>query len=147
MFRTKTALVVLGLLVAATASASAQQRGGIALQRNSPGAVLSKIQSLQPGCPISETNVAVGTNRALGVGSTAQQQVTSNTSGGCRPLVSTQISAGVNLALAPGSAAGQSISAQSPSGLLSTTNFGRGVNIAAGRGSAAGQSISSLTGR
>ena len=147
MFRSKIALVALGLLAAATASASAQQQGGISLQRNSPGAVLNRIQSLQPGCPLSQTNVAVGTNRALGVGSTAQQQLVSNNSGACRPLVSTQIAAGVNLALAPGSAAGQSISAQSPSGLLSTTNFARGVNIAAGRGSAAGQSISSLTGR
>ncbi len=146
MFRTRTALVALGLLVAASASASAQQRGGITLQRNSPGAVLNKIDSLQSGCPLSQTNVAVGTNRALGFGSTAQQQLVANNSGACRPLVSTQITAGVNLALAPGSAAGQSISAQSPRGLLGTTNFARGVNIAAGHGSAAGQQIFSLTG-
>ena len=116
MLRTETALVVLGLLVAATGSAQAQQRGGISLQRNSPGAVLSRIESLQPGCPLSETNVAIGTNRALGFGSAAQQQLVANNSGACRPLVSTQIAAGVNLALGPASTAGQSISAQARAG-------------------------------
>jgi hypothetical protein len=146
MLPTKTALALL-CLIAATASASAQQRGGISLQRSSPQAVADRIQSLQPGCPVAQTNVAVGTNRALGTGSTAQQQLVANNGGACRPLVSTQIAAGVNLALAPGASAGQSIVAQSPRGLLGTTNFARGTNIAAGRGAAAGQQILGLTGR
>ena len=145
MFRAKTVLVALGLLAAASASAVAQDRGGVPL-RNGPGSVLGRVESLQPGCPLSQTNVAIGVNRAMARGATAQQQLVAN-GGSCRPLVTTQVAAGVNLALGPGSSAGQSIDAQSPRGLLGSTNYTRGVNIAAGRGSAAGQRIFSITGR
>jgi hypothetical protein len=145
MFRAKTALAALGLLAAASASAVAQDRGGVSL-RNSPGAVLNRVESLQPGCPLSQTNIAVGVNRAMARGATAQQNLVAN-GGTCRPLVSTQVAAGVNLALGQGSAADQSIDAHSPRGLLGTTNYARGVNIAAGRGSAATQRIFGTTGR
>ena len=95
---------------------------------------------------MSQTNVAIGVNRALAFGSTAQQQVVSK-GGSCRPLVSTQVAAGVNLALGGGFLRRPVDHAQSPGGLLGTTNFSRGVNIAGGRGSAATQRILGITGR
>lgn len=144
MFRATTALAALGFIVLTSAAASAQDRGGVRMR--DPGLVMDRIGSLQPGCPLSKTNVAVGINRALSVGSTAQQQLVSQDKG-CRPLVSTQITAGVNLALGRGSATDQSIDASSPRGLLATTNYARGVNVAAGARSAAGQRIFSQTGR
>src|SRR5947209_6337814 len=100
MFRATTAVAALGLLVAAAAPASAQDRGGVRMR--DPGSVAGRIESLQPGCPLSRTNVTVGVNRALTPGGQSQQQLVSS-GGGCRPLVSTQVTAGVNLALAPGS--------------------------------------------
>ncbi len=145
MFRANIALAARVLLAFVPASAMAQDRGGVPVH-NSPGAVMNKIESLQPGCPLSQTNTAIGVNRAMGRTATAQQQVTSN-SGPCRPLVSTQVGAGVNLALGQGSAADQSINAHSQHGLLGSTTVSRGVNVAGGRGSAASQGISGVTGR
>lgn len=145
MLGAKIALAALGLLAVAQAPAAAQERGGVALH-NSPGAVLDRVEQLQPGCPLSQTNVAIGVNRAMAGGAVAQQNVTGS-GGGCRPLVSTQVAAGVNLAVGRGASAGQTITAHSPSGLLATTSFARGVNIAAGRGAAATQGIFAATGR
>jgi len=142
--RNAIAAALLGVLAALPAAA--QDRGGVALHGGGPQAVLDRIQQLQPGCPLSQTNIAVGVNRAFGKGSFAGQQTVSKNAG-CRPLSSTQVTAGVNLALGAGSVADQSIAAQSPRGLLSTTNVARGVNIAAGRGSSATQGLLSVTGR
>jgi hypothetical protein len=139
-----TALAAAALCLAASAPTFAQQSGGVAVN-NSPGATLNKIEQLQPGCPVATTNVASGTNRALGRGSLAQQQVTSN-AGPCRPLVSTQIGAGVNVSLGQGATANQSISAHNQPGLLDSTTVSRGVNVAGGGGSSANQGITNITG-
>jgi hypothetical protein len=146
MSRATTALAAVGLLIAATGAAMAQDRGGVGMRRSSPEAVMDRIQSVDPGCKLSQTNVAIGVNRALNTGAAAQQQVTS-VNKGCRPLVSTQVAAGVNLSLGRNSVADQTIEARGPRGLLSTTNVARGANIAGGRGSLAGQRIISVTGR
>ena len=145
MVRANTTLAALALLATASSAAVAQERGGVPVHNN-PGVVLNKIESLQPGCPLSQTNTAVGVNRATGRGSTAQQQVVAN-SGPCRPLVSTQVGAGVNVATGQGSSADQSVSARNQGGLLGSTTVSRGVNVAAGRGSSANQGISNVTGR
>jgi hypothetical protein len=93
------------------------------------------------GCRLSQTNVVVGVNRALGFGSRAGQRVASVApSDGCRPLVSTGIVAGVNLGLGFGSTADQTVEGVIPQGSLATTTFTRGVNIA-GSAAAARQRI------
>ena len=126
--------------------AAAQDFGGVRLR--SPAAVLDRVeQASASGCRLSATSVTVGVNRATAAGSRASQQLGTDGSGGCRPLVSTQVTAGVNLALGRGSQAGQSIEARAPQGLLATTNVARGVNYAAGPRSAATQRILAQTGR
>jgi hypothetical protein len=126
--------------------AAAQDHGGVRLRGSD--AVLGQVENAsQSGCRLSQTNVTVGVNRALGVGSQARQQLGADGSSGCRPLVSTQVTTGVNLALGSRSSAQQSIDATGPQGLLTTTNLARGVNIAAGSHSSAGQRILSQTRR
>ena len=140
-----TAAVALALCAAAL-PAAAQEFGGVRLR--GPASVLDKIESVdRSGCRLSQTNVSVGVNRAFGTGSQARQQLGTDASGGCRPLVSTQVVAGVNLALGPRSQAEQSIDARSNRGLLATTDVTRGVNIAAGARSTANQRIFGQTGR
>lgn len=126
-----------------TLPALAQDRGGIQLGHQA--AMLGQIKSLSPGCPLAKTNMVVGTNRAIGSGSRANQSLSSMDSG-CRPLVSTQVVAGVNVAARNGSAANQTLSASAPQGLIATTNFTRGTNVAAGRNTMAQQRLQSLTG-
>jgi hypothetical protein len=126
MFRRTSALAALVLLAALPAAA--QDFGGVPLR--GPGAVLGQINSLGAGCPLSQTNVAIGVNRTLAAGALAQQRVASGASfGGCRPLVSTQVVAGANLAFGSDSVADQTLAATSPRGLLATTGFSRGVNL------------------
>ena len=154
MFRTTGfALAALAAVAAgsATGSATAQERGG--LRQRGPSATLDQIEANR-GCPLSNTSVTFGVNRAFGNGSTAQQQLgTLNTpggaagSGGCRPLVTTQVAGGVNLALGRGSSAGQTIEAQGQRGALATTTFSRGFNAAVGARSAASQRILNQVGR
>ena len=135
------ALLGLGVLPAA-----AQDLGGVRLR--GPEAVLNRVeQASASGCRLSTTSVTVGVNRATAAGSRASQQLGTDGSGGCRPLVSTQVTAGVNLALGRGSQADQSIEARSPRGLLATNTVARGVNYAAGSRSAATQRILAQTGR
>jgi hypothetical protein len=143
MFRPLPVAAVLALLCGAL-PAVAQDYGGVRL--GNQNTLLDEVEQRAPGCPLSQTNVLVGVNRATSTGATAQQQLGS-VRGGCRPLVSAQVVSGVNLALAPGSAATQSLTASSPKGLVATVNFGRGVNVAAGRSSAATQRILSQIGR
>jgi hypothetical protein len=143
MFRVLPAVAATVLLVGAL-PAMAQDFGGVRL--GSQGALLDQVEQRDPGCPLSQTNVVIGVNRAMTPGSFAQQRLGSAGSG-CRPLVSAQVVAGVNLALAPGSSADQSLAASSPRGLIGTVTFGRGVNYAVGRGSAATQNILSQIGR
>jgi hypothetical protein len=143
---TRSTLAAAALALCAALPAAAQDAGGVRLR--GPAAVLDRVESVgQSGCRLSATSVTVGVNRALATGSQARQQLATDGSGGCRPLVSTQVTAGVNLALGPRSTAEQSISASAPRGLLATTNFARGVNVAAGARSAAGQQILSRTGQ
>ena len=150
MFRTTGfALAALAAVAAwsATAPATAQERGGF--RPRGPSATLDQIEANR-GCPLSNTSVTFGVNRAFGNGSAAQQQLgTLNApgSGGCRPLVTTQVAAGVNLALGRGSSAGQTIEAQGQRGALATTTFSRGVNAAVGARSAASQRILNQVGR
>jgi hypothetical protein len=140
MFRST--FVLAALAFATAAPISAQELGGL-----HPFQAQAAFSSPAPGCRLSQTNVAVGVNRALASGSLARQRVVSNAgSGGCRPLVSTQIVAGVNLGLGSGSAAEQTIEAATVPGILATTNFNRGVNIAVGAQSAAQQRLLSQIG-
>lgn len=134
------------LTLCAALPATAQEYGGVRLR--GPASVLDRIESVdRTGCRLSQTSVTFGVNRAFGAGSQARQQLGTDGSGGCRPLVSTQVTAGVNLALGPRSRAEQSVESFAPRGLLATTNVARGVNVAAGARSAAGQRILSQTGR
>jgi hypothetical protein len=138
-------LAVLALLAALPAAA--QERGGVSLRN--PVSELNAIDANR-GCPLSQTSVTVGVNKATAAGSSAQQQLgTFGGSGpsGCRPLVSTQVVTGANLALGNGSSAGQSIAAKGPSGVLATTTFTRGANIGFGAFSTANQRILNQTGR
>ena len=150
MFRTTGfALAALAAVAAwsATGSATAQERGG--LRQRGPSATLDQIEANR-GCPLSNTSVTFGVNRAFGNGSTAQQQLGTlnpGSSSGCRPLVTTQVAAGVNLALGRGSSAGQTIEAQGQRGALATTTFSRGFNAAVGARSAASQRILNQVGR
>ncbi|CAH2602428.1 conserved exported protein of unknown function [Rhodovastum atsumiense] len=148
MFRAMTALVALGLLATPAPPATAQEAGGVRPRGIGMGPVttMERIGSLERGCPLSKTNVAVGVNRALATGAQARQQLVSQDTG-CRPLVSTQVTAGVNLGLGNGSVAEQSISARMPSGLLGSTNVVRGVNIGAGTRTAATQRLLGQIGR
>jgi len=141
------AALALGVLaLGAALPAAAQDLGGVRLR--GPATVLDRVESVgQSGCRLSATNVTVGVNRAIGAGSQARQQLGTDGSGGCRPLVSTQVTAGVNLALGSRSSAEQSIEASGPRGLLATTNLARGVNFAAGSRSQASQRILSRTGQ
>ena len=135
------ALLGLGALPAA-----AQDLGGVRLR--GPEAVLSRVeQASASGCRLSATSVTVGVNRATAAGARASQQLGTDGSGGCRPLVSTQVTAGVNLALGRGSQAEQSIETRAPRGLLATNTVARGVNYAAGTRSAATQRIIAQAGR
>ena len=135
---------VLALALLAAAPASAQEFGGVP-----QGRLLTTRQAGAPqagtGCRISQTNVVVGVNRALGFGSRAGQQVASisGAGGGCRPLVSTGIVAGVNLGLGFGSSADQTVEGVTPQGSLATTTFTRGVNVS-GATAAARQRILNL---
>ena len=143
---TRSILAAAALALCAALPAAAQDRGGVRLR--GPEAVLERVESLgQGGCRLSQTSVTLGVNRALGAGSQARQQLGTDGSGGCRPLVATQVTAGVNLALGPRSAAQQSVEASGPRGLLATTNLARGVNIAAGPRSAAAQRVVAQAGR
>ena len=150
MFRTTGfALAALAAVAAwsAPAAATAQERGG--LRPRGPSATLDQIEANR-GCPLSNTSVTFGVNRAFGNGSAAQQQLGTlnpGSSSGCRPLVTTQVAAGVNLALGRGSSAGQTIEAQGQRGALATTTFSRGVNAAVGARSAASQRILNQVGR
>jgi hypothetical protein len=143
MFRTP--LVILALVAAVPAAA--QERGGVHMR--DPTAILGQIDANR-GCPMSATSVTVGLNKATGVGSSAQQQLSTMGGGGpsgCRPLVSTQVVAGANLALGRGSSAGQTINAQGPRGVLATTTYTRGYNLGYGAFSSANQRILNQTGR
>ena len=154
MFRTTGfALAALAVVAAwpatglAIGPATAQERGG--LRQRGPSATLDQIEANR-GCPLSNTSVTFGVNRAFGNGSAAQQQLGTlnpGSSSGCRPLVTTQVAAGVNLALGRGSSAGQTIEAQGQRGALATTTFSRGVNAAVGARSAASQRILNQVGR
>lgn len=129
-----TAVLVLAL------TAAALDFGGVKLR--SPAAVLDRVkQASTGGSRLSSTSVTVGVNRATAAKSRASQQLSTDGSGGCRPLVGTQVTAGVNLALGRGSQADQSIKAQALRGLLATTSVARGVNYAAGSCSAATQRL------
>jgi hypothetical protein len=144
MFRATT-LALAALAAIASWPVAAQERGGLRLR--DPTAVLDQIDANR-GCPLSNTSVTVGVNRAFAPGSSAQQQLaTLGASGGCRPLVSTQAAVGVNLALGRGSSAGQSIDVQGPRGVLATNTYTRGVNYAAGARSAATHRILNMVGR
>jgi len=148
MSRRTSALAVLALLTAFPAAA--QEFGGVPLQN--PGrpfhardhSILGQIrQTLNSGCPLSQTNVVHGVNRSFGG---TQQQLIQQSSSGCRPLVSNQVVSGTNLALTRGSSADQTIEAQAPRGLLRTNNIVRGVNIGAGAHSSATQHLLGLIG-
>lgn len=142
----RSTLAAAALALCAALPAQAQDAGGIRLR--GPDAVLDRLDSFdRGGCRLSSTSVTLGVNRALNSGSQAQQQLATDGSGGCRPLVSTQAAVGVNLALGSRSRADQTIEATGPRGLLATNTLARGVNIAAGRQSGASQRILSQTGR
>ncbi len=141
----RVSLAVLSLLAALPAAA--QDRGGMPMNRTLT--TLEQIQSNR-GCPMSMTTVTVGVNKSLGMGSSAQQQLGTTTSGGssgCRPLVSTQVIAGANLALGRGSSAGQTVVGQGPSGVLATNLYTRGYNLGYGARSSATQRLFNMTGR
>lgn len=124
------AFVLAALALLAAGPVCAQEFPG-----GQPGRLLT-LRSASPGqlglggCRLSQTNVVVGVNRALGQGSRAGQRLGSIAPGGCQPLVSTGIVAGVNLGLGTGSTADQTVEAVTPRGTLATTTFTRGVNIA-----------------
>jgi hypothetical protein len=142
--RAQIAAAALALLAACPAAA--QDMGG--LRMRNPASVLDRVETVNAsGCRLSQTNVTVGVNRAFAPGSTARQNLVTDGSGGCRPLVSTQVTAGVNLALGPRSQAEQSIDQRGPRGLLATTNVVRGANVAAGARSSATQRLFGQTGR
>lgn len=134
----RVSLVVLAL--AAALPAAAQERGGIHMR--DPSTVLDQIDANR-GCPLSSTSVTVGVNKAMGVGSGAQQQLGTigGMPSGCRPLVSTQVVTGVNLGIGRGSTAGQSVMARGPQGVLDTTLYTRGYNLGYGAMSSANQRI------
>ena len=139
-------IAVAALALCAALPAAAQEAGGIRLR--GPAATLDRIEAVdQSGCRRSQTSVTVGVNRAFSPGSRAGQQLGTDNSGGCRPLVSTQVTAGVNLALGPRSQADQSIDARAPRGVLASTEVVRGANIAVGSRSSATQRILGVTGR
>ena len=150
MFRTTGfALAALAAVAAwsATAPATAQERGGF--RPRGPSATLDQIEANR-GCPLSNTSVTFGVNRAFGNGSAAQQQLGTlnpGSSSGCRPLVTTQVAAGVNLAFGRGSSASQTIEAKGQRGALATNTFSRGFNAAVGARSAASQRILNQVGR
>ena len=134
------AVLACGLALGGALPAVAQDAGGVRLRGQAD--VLDRLdQADRSGCRMSQTSVTVGVNRATARGAQARQQLVTDGTGGCRPLVSTQVTAGVNLAFGPRSQAEQSIDARAPRGLLATTNVARGVNLAAGSRSAAGQRI------
>jgi hypothetical protein len=137
---------VLALLAALPAAA--QDRGG--MHMNNAVNELGAIEANQ-GCPQSATSVTIGVNRAMGNGSSAQQQLGTFGSGGgsagCRPLVSTQVVTGANLALGRGSTAGQTITAQGMGGVLATNTYTRGYNLGYGAASSANQRLYNQTGR
>ena len=137
--------VFAALALFGTLPVSAQEVGGMPLR--GPMAQLDRIEQLRPGCPLSQTSVTVGVNKAVAARSQARQGLLTANTGGCRPLVSTQVVAGVNLGLGPASSAGQSIQAFGPRGLLATTTYTRGVNLAAGPRSAAQQQLLNQVGR
>ncbi len=141
----RTSLALLGLLAALPAVA--QERGGIGT--HGPGYALGQVQADESrGCPLSNTSVTFGVNKALGGNSSAQQQLqaTGGASSKCRPLVNTQVVAGVNLGLGTNANAGQVISAQGTRGRLATETYTRGYNTSYGTSSTAGQRLSNLTG-
>jgi hypothetical protein len=151
MFRTTGfALAALAAVAAwsATGPAAAQERGGPRLR--GPTTTLDQIEANR-GCPLSNTSVTFGVNRAFGTGSAAQQQLGTlaapGSGGGCRPLVTTQVAGGVNLALGRGASAGQTIEAMGQRGALATTTFSRGFNAAVGARSSASQRILNQVGR
>jgi hypothetical protein len=129
------------LVLCAALPAAAQDFGGVRLRNQA--SVLDRLESFDRsgGCRLSNTSVTVGINRALAPDSAARQQLLTDGSGGCRPLVSTQVTAGVNLALGPRSVAEQSIETRQPRGLLATNDVTRGFNIAAGARGAALQRL------
>jgi len=143
----KASLAAISLLAALPAAA--QEVGG--LHMRSGAAELGQIEAnSSSGCPMSSTSVTVGLNRAVGMGSSAQQQIGTMGGGGprgCRPLVSTQVVAGVNLALGNRSTAGQAITAQGPRGVLATDTYTRGYNLGYGAFSSANQRLINQTGR
>jgi hypothetical protein len=137
-------IVAAALALCAVLPAQAQDSGGVRLHGSA--AVLDRIDSFdRSNCRLSQTSVTVGVNRAAGAGSQARQQLATDSSGSCRPLVSTQAAVGVNLSLGSRSRADQSIEATGPAGLLSTTTLTRGVNIAAGARSQASLRLLSQT--
>lgn len=130
------------LALCAALPAAAQDFGGVRMRNQE--SVVDRLDSFsRSGCRLSQTSVTVGVNRAFAPGSAAQQQIATDGSGGCRPLVSNQITAGLNLSLGPRSVAEQSIQSRQPRGLLATNDVTRGVNIAAGARGAAVQRIQS----
>jgi hypothetical protein len=130
------------LVLCAALPAAAQEFGGVRLRNQA--SVLDRIDAVErSGCRLSQTSVSVGVNRAFAPNSVARQQLGTDNSGGCRPLVSTQVTAGVNLALGPRSVAEQSIEHKAPRGLLAATDVNRGVNMAASARSAALQRLHS----
>ena len=86
---TRSMLAAAALALCAALPAAAQDRGGVRLR--GPEAVLDRVESVgQSGCRLSQTNVTVGINRSLASGSQARQQLGTDGSGGCRPLVATR---------------------------------------------------------
>ena len=138
------AILLASLAFLAATAASAQESGGVQAGRFFNPHTGSVAQP-GPGCRLSQTNVVVGVNRALGTGARAGQRTASVSGGdgGCRPLVSTGIVAGVNLGLGFGSTAEQTVQGVTPSGSLATNTFSRGVNIA-GPAAAARQRVFNL---
>lgn len=135
----RAAIAAFGVLTLGLAApAFAEDHGGLRM-RNNPAAMLEQVEANR-GCRLSQTTVAMGTNRAFAPGSSSSQ-VVANGSGGCRPLVTTQVAAGVNLSLGRGSQANQVIAAQGQRGVLATTTFSRGANVAVGARSSASQKI------
>ncbi len=135
-------LTAAALTLCAALPATAQDFGGLRLRNQA--SVADRLENFdRGGCRLSHTSVTVGVNRALAPGSAARQQIATDGSGGCRPLVSNQITAGLNLSLGSRSLAEQSIESRQPRGLLASNDVTRGVNIAGGARSAAIQRLQS----
>ncbi|MDO9708139.1 hypothetical protein [Paracraurococcus lichenis] len=141
---TRSMIAAAALALCAALPAAAQDFGGVRLR--GPESVLDKVESFdRSGCRLSTTSVTLGVNKATANDSRARQQVATDGSGGCRPLVSTQAAVGVNLSIGRRASAEQSVEAVGPAGILATNTLARGVNIAAGARGAASQRVTAQT--